>query len=845
MKSRLAESSRYRTAAAWALGVLFLAAASAARADEWELFIGYELPENKDLASDALNFVGSIGTRYDAAIQAIDPDAGAEERAASLRDFERDFRLSIASDPGITFWLAIRRRRTDGYVLPLMQLTVGEATNERIDPSFRHLKGPNVYHSTGVYASIITSRGMCTFRKLPGGGTVKFPTLRRINERGKNGSTAILAAIPTYNVRLPSYRGPTIAEEVILLSHLGASVNTQVIDGLTPLYLAAWTPHDGGRSEILDTVKFLIGKGARHDATTVLRDTPLHAAAWRGNVATARLLIGAGANVNAANRWGDTPLHMAAWPAAAGGVEMARLLVRAGANVNAKTRGDTRLHRDARRGDLDLAKKLISDPAYKSRDTRGKSGLTPLHLVAGYWGSSDMARFLIDNGADLNAKDSVGDAPLHAAFRANNSKMVRLLIDKGADINAIDRSGNTPLHSAVLKGDVEMARLLIDKGADMSPRRKHGSWPLTEASRKGHLDVVRLLIDHGASVNLPEDDLGSEPLVTAAENGHLEVVRLLVDEGANVNGKGSRDTPLHYASRNGHLNVVRLLVDKGAQVDAIRRRETPLHSALTYGRYEVARLLIDKGADVTAPGKQGRTPLQIVAASKQIGALDFAKLLVDKGADVTAKDGYGKTPLHDAASYSVLEVAKFLVAEGANARAKDNIDRTPLFYAARSGELELVKFLVEKGADVRATGKSGWTPLHAAAYRNDLDVVKFLVDEGALVSAKTKDGKTPLDLSSGDRRKAVADFLRSRGGTADEPSTGDPQAAREEPSDAAETRGQTATTTGSQNQSSEPLEDKKRTEAQSLLPIGASAAFLALGGAAILVLRRWRASSSA
>ena len=90
------------------------------------------------------------------------------------------------------------------------------------------------------------------------------------------------------------------------------------------------------------------------------------------------------------------------------------------------------------------------------------------------WGRTDVVKVLIDNGADVNAKDDSGDTPLHWAAFTGARKITRMLIAAGADVNAKDSEGWTPLHMAALHGQGRIVRMLLAAGADpnISDNRK-------------------------------------------------------------------------------------------------------------------------------------------------------------------------------------------------------------------------------------------------------------------------------------------------------------------------------------------------------------------------------------
>ena len=125
---------------------------------------------------------------------------------------------------------------------------------------------------------------------------------------------------------------------------------------------------------------------------------------------------------------------------------------------------------------------------------RHKRGGTLLHWAAAY-GQREIATFLLHNGADLNAKDDGGLAPLHLAATAEGA---RILVEAGADVNATDGKGNSPLGVAAEYNRADVALILLDSGAEVDAHNFTGATPLIYCAIYGHGQTAEVLLDAGA-----------------------------------------------------------------------------------------------------------------------------------------------------------------------------------------------------------------------------------------------------------------------------------------------------------------------------------------------------------
>jgi ankyrin repeat protein len=145
-------------------------------------------------------------------------------------------------------------------------------------------------------------------------------------------------------------------------------------------------------------------------------------------------------------------------------------------------------------------------------DVRGQLGRAPLHSAA-YGGDLEMVRVLLIYKADVNARTTGGWAPIQCVSEGLNvslmpdicqslSDVARLLLEHGADVNAqlSDGTGRTSLHVATQYGTVEVVRVLLEHGANVGAEDSLGRTPLPITSAKGYDEIMKLLSEHGSQV---------------------------------------------------------------------------------------------------------------------------------------------------------------------------------------------------------------------------------------------------------------------------------------------------------------------------------------------------------
>ena len=183
-----------------------------------------------------------------------------------------------------------------------------------------------------------------------------------------------------------------------------------------------------------------------------------------------------------------------------------------------------------------------------------KARATPLHYAA-FCGVHDVVKFLIvEHSQDVNTRGFFHkETPLHVASRRGHADIARLLLEHGADRNARDDEKRTSLYLSSEYGYVDVVRILLEQGADTEAQDGLLRSPLSKASSRGHVEVCRVLLEHGADVN-SKDILDGTPLHDAEGE---EVARLLLKHGADANTLDIMGrTPLHHLSHVGRIGDV-------------------------------------------------------------------------------------------------------------------------------------------------------------------------------------------------------------------------------------------------------------------------------------------------
>lgn len=583
----------------------------------------------------------------------------------------------------------------------------------------------------------------------------------------------------------------------------GADVETCAPEGLTPFLRAArWS-----NTNVLK----VLSKVSNTKAADVKGSTAMHYVAWAGNLETAKLLVDDGADLTARDKNGMLPLHQAA---NCSNLKVLEFILDQGTDIESpgNKAGFTAIHYAIREGNIATLTLLLDRKADIEAYIEGNDvQATPL-LRAVFMNKLEIARFLLNKGANISAKGTLKYIPtqrfsistltyfrylgLHLCAWKGFLEMAALLLQSGAlvDIESLDCYGMTPLLQAAWNLKEPLAQLFIDHGANVGAQRPQGNNAFRVFSLRGikSLPLFKRLADEEADINAV-DEMGCVPVLHLAVGGRPQIVAAALERGADIHALNSYGlTPLGHAARLGFKDIVVMLLDGGADIDHNTNNglNNPLLLAATNGHVEVLKVLIARGADLDVKNANGQSALAVALAAKQgpavallstLGAfilpsmtiheavksgdaLNVEILLSKNPSAIDELDDKQQTPLHNVLMNGKLAMLDLLLRSGANVGAQDVDGVTPLMAAVHFNHGDAVAKILERKPDMSLKTLKKWSAMHYTCRNSSRYIAKLLIAHGApLDDAEAELGSTPLHLAATHGRLDVARFLLESG----------------------------------------------------------------------------------
>ncbi|KAI0850334.1 ankyrin repeat-containing domain protein [Daldinia vernicosa] len=309
-------------------------------------------------------------------------------------------------------------------------------------------------------------------------------------------------------------------ETITLLASYGANLNHKDSIGLNPLHLVI----DGIDGIEGGCLQALMEFRTRIDIDQVddVGETALGLAAFENELKPVQLFARGGSNINSQDNMGRTAL------AKTNKETIVSYLLGQGADPNLRgldpAAADSPIHEACGYSYFGIAKQLLDFGA--DIETMAVSGYgTPLMRACLPWDDSKkedtekLIKYLIDQGANVNAKSYYVGSPIAAAALGMESSIVQLLLEKRVSVNSEDALGRRPIHFAALHS-VANFRIITEAKADIEAKDKLNRGALHWAAQAGRSQVIKHIIELNPQVDVDQRDIdGWTPLCWVAKGG--------------------------------------------------------------------------------------------------------------------------------------------------------------------------------------------------------------------------------------------------------------------------------------------------------------------------------------
>ena len=359
-------------------------------------------------------------------------------------------------------------------------------------------------------------------------------------------------------------------------------------------------------------------------------------------------------------------------------------------------------------------------------------------LIAAAW-KDDLrrARALIDQGADVNAKDNTVQSAYLISTSEGYLELLNLTLGHGADVDSKDSFNGTGLIRAADRGHADIARRLIQADIKINHINNLGWTALHEAIILGngsrrYVDTVLVLVAGGADLRLPSQRDQISPLDHATAKGYNEIAKVLETAlDADKPLKQVANRRLLAAAQRGDATAAALAVRAGANLETRDQRgRTPLLLAVTEGRLAVARLLVHLGANPDALDDQHDTPWLVTGVT---GSVDMLEVLLPARPDLKIRNRFGGTSLIPASERGHVSYVRRVVRTDIEINHVNNLGWTALLEAVILGDgsrryQQIVTTLLDAGADPKIADRQRVTALQHAEQRGQRAVARILKD---------------------------------------------------------------------------------------------------------------------
>lgn len=477
---------------------------------------------------------------------------------------------------------------------------------------------------------------------------------------------------------------------------------------------------EDNRPELIALLKEMAGDKQKSLDALILQNQTYYFNLENKNINVECIQQGAYLNLKNGEHW--TGLHIASYHQ---DIIMVQELIKHGININIKDwYGQTALFL------------TLKEVLYEQRISKGR----------------DVAKILIDKGADLEIENKVGETPLILAAQNSDFELVSYMIDHGANLDVEGGERKTAIFWAAEKGNFDMFELLFNKKARLDAVSHFEGFNMLMAACKGENQrIVEILLSQNDTDLNSKDRYENTALMIAIDSKSFSIVETLLKQpGIDLNSKGiSGSTALMKAIDKNCFNIVQQLVEKGADIDIYDNNlRNAIFKAALVGNFEIFEYLYYKKANINAVDNTDQNNIFLAAVQGQ--NLKIVELLLGlPSIDINYQNKKGETALFLAITNLDFNMVQVLIDHGLDIEIKNKYMETAIYYAARHGCLQIFTYLLEQKAALEGfSSDTKENILMAAVLGGQPNIVNILLSQIKIdLDYKNTLGKTVFHLA--------------------------------------------------------------------------------------------------
>uniref|UniRef100_A0A0N4ZNH2 Ankyrin n=1 Tax=Parastrongyloides trichosuri TaxID=131310 RepID=A0A0N4ZNH2_PARTI len=361
-----------------------------------------------------------------------------------------------------------------------------------------------------------------------------------------------------------------------------------------------------------------------------------------------------------------------------------------------------------------------------------------------------IAKTLVENKANVNARYKNGKYLLFEAIENDNIKAVEFLVSHNVNLGVVHPETNeTLLHTfagstSMTEGMLTWATSQINKMDFVNQLDNKGRTPLFIAINKGNKPIINLLLKNDkCDVNISNIDKITPLEVCLFEREDLEICKQLIQKNANVNSKNKEGkSMLHLAVESMNLKAIKFLKEFNANINILNtNNEIPIHVLLKNKNesnleevLKILKYLIDENIDLFIQDNENMDTIIHLAVDE----IEILKMFSHLKLPSNILNAKGETILKKSLINNHFISGKFLIELGCDINEKDEKNQSLLIQSLLLKNCEMAKFLIQEGSNLSDISYDGLSCLEIAVDNNLIEIVDMLCRAGIDINSKNE-----------------------------------------------------------------------------------------------------------